>query len=156
MASVADRDRLISSTCTCTCACSKTSLFVKNDSSRVEELQLDVRSDSNFRDSTEALQAPGSSSVRHVTVNCYGSFYSLWNTLTQEEDHDIKAFFRAIGSLSLESLSFVAGSYGSPVLFPAELLAEALKHSTNLERLKVHGLTPVSYTHLTLPTICSV
>jgi hypothetical protein len=113
-----------------------------SSSASLEELQLSLRADSNFRHSTEALLAPGSISVRHVTVTCYGSFFmARWNTHTQEEESDIYGFFRAIGSLpNLESLSFLAGSFGSPVTLPTELLVATLRCSTNLERLKVHGL----------------
>ena len=44
-----------------------------------------------------------------------------------------------------------AGFSGVEYLFPYDYSSAEIK-----QQLDAHGLTPVSYTHLTLPTICSV
>ncbi|CAB9511096.1 expressed unknown protein [Seminavis robusta] len=138
MATVEDRDRLLSSNNAVSASSSSSS------SSSITELDLALKSDSNFRHTTEALHAKGSSTIRHVTVTCHGSFF-MWrwssSPRTAEEERQIREFFQALGSLvNLQSLSFVAASFGNPVTVPTELLVETLQRSIRLERLRVHGL----------------
>ena len=71
-------------------------------------------------------------------------------------DKDPDYEYELIGDVSEENLIKKLPDYDACTLRVSKLNENILKHCHKLKVISRHGVGSVSYTHLTLPTICSV